>query len=114
MAHLDISSVLNINPRFKSIKNHLTLPRVNRNLKHCSLCGEQLPANANHLKKHWLRNHNDIENSEAIDMSFLTFGELPKDCKFENFIQYLENEDEALRLKPLVKKKVAGRPRMDQ
>ena len=47
-------------------------------------------------------------------MSFLKFGELPKDCKFENFIQYLENEDEALRLKPPIDKKALGRPRKDQ
>ena len=53
MAHLDVTSVLNINARFKNIKNHLTLPREKRNLKYCSLCGEQVPANANHLKKHW-------------------------------------------------------------
>ena len=90
---LDKPVSLSIDPRFIDLNGYLSLPRKPRPYKFCIECGEKVINGAFWLRRHFERQHKDIDFDNIKFNGYLQYGAMPNNTKYVNFAKYLHNMD---------------------
>ena len=80
-----------INGFFIKKNKHLMVDADGTWSRFCAICAQQVRGSINKLDKHCQRHNYDQLNKVARNEGFLIYNNLPTDCKYDNFEEYLKN-----------------------
>ena len=76
---------------FRKKIRHLAVKMEGTETRFCAICGEQVRGGISKLDRHCKRQHLEQKDKSVSNEGFLIYRNLPSDCKYENFEDFLKN-----------------------